>query len=308
MTPVGRPAAAGVPQPGDSRPLRAFAGALGRGAFRDARRILRSGGRAADYRAEKAVSRRRRFVGLLVPKVASRSLMAALRNAVPDLEIFRDASIAEVLSACPEARGYFSFAFVRHPFTRALSLHRELFRSPALYAGQYARYRDRREAAFFDPAAGREVRFRSSLAELASPARKEDKRRRLFRAHSGLAGTGGFEDFCAWLTTPSGSDALADRHFLSQHLQIRSADRCLPDFVGRFEDFDRDLAELARRLEIPPLRMPVLNTMAGWQASREELGEARREAVADLTERARELLAARYAEDFAVGGYPVSSW
>lgn len=288
--------------------MAAAARALGRGAFRDARRAFRARGGAADFGAEKLLSRRSRFLGLLVPKAATRSLMAAFRNAAPDLEIFRDASVSEVLSARPEARDYFSFAFVRHPFTRALSLHRELFRSPALYARQHPRYRDRREPAFFDPAAGREVRFRSPLADLASPARKEEKRRRLFREHSGLGRTSGFEDFCAWLAAPSGADPLADRHYLSQHLQIRLDDHRLPDFVGRFEDFGRDLGELADRLGIAPPRLPLLNTMAGWQAAPEELAAARREAAEGLTGRARESLLRRYAEDFAVGGYSEHSW
>ena len=49
--------------------------------------------------------------------------MRALVAADPDAVLVGEATLAEVYAAFPEARGYFSFAFVRDPVERALSCH-----------------------------------------------------------------------------------------------------------------------------------------------------------------------------------------
>ena len=277
--------------------------ALARGSFRDLGKMARTVGRPADLGVEKIVCSRYRFLCILVPKAASRSLLSVLRDAAPDTEVFHDRGIAEVYAACPESREYFSFAFVRDPCTRALSLHQELFRAPTVYAEGYGRYRGDRRRRFHDPVAGRTVRFRSHLEALAGPERKEEKRRNLFARYYGLEETRNFDDFCEWLNTPWGSDAFADRHFLSQHRQIRLDDGRLPDFVGRFERLGEDLREIGRRLDFPAPTPPLVNTMAGWQSTPEEVGEARRAAEECLTSRNRRLLSTRYAADFRLGGY-----
>ena len=79
--------------------------------------------RRPDLKAEKIVSRRYRFVWIANPKVASRSLIRALTAADPSAVLVREATLAEVYAAFPEARGYVSFAFVRHPVDRAASCH-----------------------------------------------------------------------------------------------------------------------------------------------------------------------------------------
>ena len=283
--------------------IRQAARTLARGGFADALRMVRTARLSPDLGSEKVVSSKYRFLCICVPKVASRSLMAALRNADPEVEVFYKMRIGEVYAARPDAREYSSFAFVRHPFTRAFSLYWELLRSAAVYAAGYHRYRDKWNTSFFDPVAGRMVRLRPPLADLALPAHKEKKRRTLFTRFYGLDRTYSFDDFCEWLATPWGSDAVADRHFLSQHAQIRLDGDRLPDFVGRFEQLDADIERIARRIGMPTPALPMLNTMAGWQSTPDALAAARSAASACLNDRNRRLLAFRYAGDFALGGY-----
>lgn len=251
---------------------RDVAGALGRRRFGDAARMARGAARRSDVFAEKIVSRKYKFLWLCNPKVASRSIIAALRAADPDAEVIRDASASRVYAMHPESRERFTFAFVRHPAARAYSFHREL-RSAHL------------------------------VNEGAQRLGKERKRSLLFRAYYGLEEADTFEKYCEWLHTPYGSDAFADRHFLSQREHLRLPDGRLPDFIGRLERIDEDFGAVAERLRMPAPPLPLLNSMAGWEAKPEE-AEAARAAMNDcLTPRAEAALRTRYADDYELGGY-----
>ena len=231
----------------------------------------------ADVRAEKIVSRRYRYVWLCVPKVASRSLIRGLRAVDPEAELVYG-SIAEVYEAHPEAREYRSFAFVRHPFHRALSFYSELF----LFSQQYF--------------------ARSPDAE--TPRRlKKEKLRRFAADFPGLAETKSFEDYCRWLHTPYGCDTFGERHFLSQHLQIRLEDGRLPDFVGRHETLDEDLARVSATLGMPAPSLPMLNTMSEWEGRPDTLQAARTAREAYLDPACRALLRTRYRDDLGLFGY-----
>lgn len=249
-----------------------IAGALARRRFRDAARMARTASRRPDVFAEKAISRRYNYLWLCNPKVASRSIIAALLAADPYSEIIRDTSVSRLFQTRPEARECFTFAFVRHPATRAYSFHRELRSAHLVNAGEQR-------------------------------LGKERKRGLLFRERYGLEEAERFEAYCAWLHTPYGSDAFADRHFLSQRAHLRLPDGRLPDFVGRFESLDADFRAVAERLGMPAPSLPLLNTMAGWEAQREDVEAARAEMQGCLTPRALELLRTRYAEDYELGGY-----
>lgn len=193
--------------------------------------------------------------------------MRALIRADPDAEVFFNRSVHDVYAMRSEARDYYSFAFVRHPFDRALSFYRELHFAHTIYTGEQA-------------------------------VHKMEKRQMLFDGYFGLAETGNFDRFCRWLNTAYGSDAFADRHFLSQHMQIRLEDGRLPDFVGRLETVDADLGRVATHLGMRPPMLPMLNTMVGWQAGPKALQTARSAAGnACLTERNKALLRTRYADD-----------
>lgn len=250
-----------------SNPLvaRDVAGALSRGAFNDARRMAYTVHRTPDLGAEKIISRKYRFLWMGNPKVASRSIMSALQEADPDAEIIRDKNVSEVYASYPEARDYYSFAFIRHPFARALSFYREIHFSHGVYVEQRGH--------------------------------KLEKRQRFFDRFHGLAETGCFDDYCRWLNTPYGSDAFADRHFLSQHVQIRLEDGRLPDFIGHLENIEADLNRVAKHVNVPVPALPTLNTMAGWQTTPDVLNVVRSEAEVHLTEQNKALLRTRYERD-----------
>ena len=223
-----------------------FAAALANGDRRTARSMARTAARGPDRRAEKIVSRRYRFVWLATPKVASRSLIRALREADPDAALVREATLAEVYAAFPEARGYFSFAFVRHPVDRAVSCHDD------------------------------------------KVARDGNVALDVFH---GLREGMDLDAFGTWLGTPWGSDAFADRHWLSQDVLLREAeDGPLPDFLGRFDNLAEDLATVAGRLRLPAVTLPHLNR---------RIVAERCAPSADV----RAALSRRYAADFAMGGY-----
>ena len=126
---------------------------------------------------------------------------------------------------------------------------------------------------------------------------------RIERLH-GISRDMSFDDLCAWLNSPYGSDAFADRHWLSQHLQLRLPARRMPDVVGRYERLEEDLSAIARRLDMPVPNLPRLNTMTGWCPVEARSDHYRQQRERDLSVRNRRLLRARYAEDFELLGYP----
>ena len=229
----------------------------------DARRALSIGTnacRSTDVRAEKIVSHGHR-IWVCNPKVASRSLIVALREADPNAELMCERTLREIHAAERRTRSYLSFAFVRDPYARAHSFYADKIGRPP-----------RRAAPITDQYHG-------------LPRR-------------------GFDDVCAWLNTPYGSDAFAERHWLSQHRQIRLPDGRLPDFVGRYERLESDLALVAARLRlrVPPLER--INTMSGSLAAPERAAYDQQRRETDLDAANRALLRTRYAEDFQRFGYP----
>ena len=218
------------------------------------------------------ISRRYRFVWTGNSKAGLNSLTAALFGADPDAELVYDASMADVYARYPETKGYYNFAFIRHPFDRAVSYHSHLHG------------------------------YRKNFEE-AIRARMEDYNRIMFDRFHGLAETRRFDDYCEWLNTPYGSDEVADPHFRSQHLVIHMGRNRLPDFVGRLENIRADLDRIASHVGMPKPELPVLNTMSGWRTTPEALRTARSKAAVQLTDRNRALLRKRYAGDFRLGGY-----
>ena len=229
----------------------ALTGAIEAGDGEAARALVSTAARRPDLRAEKILSHKHRYLWICVPKVASRSLIATLRAVDPGAELIRNRTLEQVLAARPEARGYFRFAFLRHPVDRARSFHAD----------------------------------KHTLA-----ARDRDAHRWFVEPWYGVSAGMGFEAFCRWLETPFGSDAFADRHWLSQHRQIRDADGRLPDFLGRYERLDADWRSVCDRLGVPSVVLPRLN------AAPQGYGQERPDADAAAG------LRRRYAEDFRLAG------
>lgn len=267
--------------PAHPQAARMIARALAGGEFADALRMLRTAGFQPDRRSEKMVSRKYNFVCICIPKVASRSLIVALSNVDADIETF-NLTIEELFAARPETERYFVFSFVRHPYTRALSLYQEIFPSQAIMDGKQQGT----------------IHAYDGLGET-----HDGKRRRLVRAYHGLGETRNFDDYCDWLNTFLAADAFAERHFLSQYAHTRIRGDRTPNFIGRFEDLDADLSAVAEHLDMPKPVMPMLNSMAGWRATPEAISKARTAANAELTDRNKALLRRRYARDFALGNY-----
>ena len=215
--------------------------------------LVSTAGRRPDLRAEKILSKRYRFLWLGVPKAASRSLVAALRRTDPEARLIDDLSLDELYLVHPEARDYFSFAFLRHPCTRILSF----------YADKHVRGRN-----------------------------NPDEQRWFLRPWHGLRPGMDFAGLCRWLCTPCGSDAFADRHWLSQARQVVSADGEAPDYLGRFETLEQDWSTLRKRLGLPAVALPRRN--AGSYDSM---------AAAPIDAEVRGLLRRRYAGDYDLGDY-----
>ncbi|MGN6499808.1 MAG: sulfotransferase family 2 domain-containing protein [Tsuneonella sp.] len=78
-------------------------------------------------------------------------------------------------------------------------------------------------------------------------------------------------------------------HFRPQHEFVLLKNAVGVNFVGRYEKLDADFAEIARRLDRPELRLPVLNASARPAAS--------------VDSRTRRLAEAIYARDYEVFGY-----
>ena len=211
-----------------------------------------------DAYAEKILSHRYRFLWICNPKAASRSLIAALRVADPEALLIRERSIDEIHARHPGVGTYFSFAFVREPAGRA----------------------------------------RSFFADKHLLARTDPNAYRWFiESWYGLRLGMSFAEFCEWLAAPWGSDAFADRHWLSQSRQIARADGTLPDFLGRYERLERDWRIVTERLGLPPTPLPRLN------ATDRRPRENHPPGATAVDPQSATLLRQRYAADYALGGY-----
>ena len=150
-------------------------------------------------------------------------------------------------------KDYYSFAFIRHPCRRVFSF----------WADKHVKL-----------------------------ARCPEADRYFIKPYYGVRKSMAFAELCRWLNTPYGSDAFADRHWLSQHRQIRLPDGRLPDFIGRYERLDADWETVTARLGLPARALPRFNVRPEGMTAEEHLdGET------------TALLRRRYAGDFRLGGY-----
>lgn len=252
--------------------VRAISGASLPRTFNETWDIIRTMSRLPDFGSEKVLSRKYQFLWICNPKVGSRSILSALFSVDPSIEIIEGQTLFEVYARYPEVRSYHHFSFIRHPFDRALSFYREINFLPEYYDEDQIR-------------------------------KKQRKRQGIFDRSYGLRETDSFESFCRWLTTCYGSDSLADRHFLSQHLIVNPNDEQVSNWIGRLENIETDWRSISTFLGLPPVRLPLLNTRSGWQPTWEAIKATRTADEILLTQRSKELLRTRYAEDFNLGGY-----
>ena len=216
-------------------------GALRRNDEQEALAIGENARQQPDLRAEKIVSHRYRFMWICNPKVASRSMIRALLTMDPEAVLIRHSTTEEALSAYPDARRYFSFAFVRDPCERA----------------------------------------RSFVADklVDRPANEWSGDQRFVGLSKGMT----FAEYCRWLDTPFGSDAFAERHWLSQSKQLL-IDGCLPDYIGSYDNLEANWRCLLANLGIPHCGLSSLNR------ARADVGSVDDDCVA--------ILHRRYVDDF----------
>lgn len=252
LKPLARRLAAS-PAPGHRALAAMRASAVEAGDYAAALALVSTAGRRADLRAEKILPRRYGFLWICNPKVASRSIIAALRAAGPGAVPIRGQTLEQVLARYPEAGNFYRFAFARHPCHRTFSFwvdkHRLARRDRSAYRW------------FIEPCHGVSL---------------------------GMS----FGEFCRWLATPCGSDAFADRHWLSRSRQIAGADGRLPDFLGRYETLEAHWHAVTGRPGMPFTELPRRNARRGCGVP-----------VAGFDDDAAALLRRRYACDFRLGGY-----
>ena len=176
--------------------------------------VLRRKNRA-DYRSEKVLVPRRKFLYVAIPKAASRSLLHFLMGRKGGNEvgpaIMYKRSLEALFRIRPEARSYFKFTVVRNPWSRVVSLYQQKIRSD-------------------DPI-------------IAA---------RILNGRKGLFPNMPFDEFIQWLCSEEGADDRANRHWLSQYriLGIRGADPVRYDFIGKLERLSSDLDTLAATIGI----------------------------------------------------------
>lgn len=105
-----------------------------------------------------------------------------------------------------------------------------------------------------------------------------------------------FDAFVDWLMTEEGSDACADRHWMSQHRLLSGADGNLAcDFIGRLENLNADFSTAAKNFGFDLVELPHRNATA------KPVGEAPHRKF--YSDRTKALVAQRYAEDIGRFGY-----
>lgn len=233
--------------------------ALANGALGDALRMSRTIGMVAECRAEKLVSHKFRYLWLCVPKAASRSIKYTLLDLDPDARVIEHKTLPEVYAMYPQARDYFSFAFVRDPCQRAFSCFAQKI-------------------------------FQSSAS----------KRALFVQPYFGVSPDMSFGAFCRWLNTPWGSDAFADRHWLSQLPQLMLEDGKFPDFVGRVEHGEEDWRTVCERLDMPVRALKRYNVTVEQPLEEEALQRVEDLPRDELITQNESLLRERYAKDFAM--------
>lgn len=246
--------------------------------FAECRAAVRSLAQPAE-RYRTILSRKHRCVWYRIPKAASTSVLAGMLASDPECEVFQTTS-AEFYALRPEARDWFTFAIVRHPFDRALS-----FWSEVHFSSKPHRYSVR-------------------------ASHQRQKRAAIFKRCYGLAETLDFDSYCAWLRTPYGADAYTDRHVASQSKPIREASGSRgrpPDFIGRVENLEADWGRIAAEAGFACRTLPMLHSLVEWEAAPQDVEIARASRAAMLTSRNKSLLADRYAEDLELGGYSPTS-
>jgi hypothetical protein len=238
------------------------------------------------------ISHSRCFVFLHIHKTAGESVTTALRPVLaPDDLVLRgretasaNGTVLNKHSTAGEVRAmlqtetwdrYFTFAFVRHPIDRTLSLYRwaaQRASPPRLTVAQRLRLRP-----------GADHPDRSHVPEVR--AYRETSTISEFIHHPLVEQTRSMQPQSASLCDEEGS--------------------LLVDYVGRFERLGEDLTDIAVRLGLPPVSLPWHNASQGPNLLFERQNVPRRRRIErdELSLDDRAYLTARFDDDFRRFGY-----
>ncbi|MDB2682722.1 sulfotransferase family protein [Alphaproteobacteria bacterium] len=119
------------------------------------------------------------------------------------------------------------------------------------------------------------------------------KQARILCFYDGLSGKMGFGNFAKWLESDEGADAVADRHWLSQHAFLYDgAGQAICDYVGQYENLEVELAALRKRLGLPEIELEREGYISETRDYRDYYDDA-----------VRARIARRYAKDLELFGY-----
>lgn len=200
-----------------------------------------------------------KFIYLSIPKVACSSLKAVFANLlnknegdVHDLNKFNFVEIENINDKRFEK--YFKFAFVRNPWDRVVSLYLNKISNPL---------------------GGKSISHRGE---------------ELFYKYRWWKKSMSFKDFVIAISkTP---DIYSELHFKSQHNFIYDKKgNLLADFIGRFENLDKDFDHVCRKINIPKVNIPHDNSTT------------RNHYSTYYNKETKKLIAERYKKDIRLFGY-----
>lgn len=220
----------------------------------------------ADLRSEKVVSDRFRFVWVGIPKAATRSILTAL---VREPEVDLGARVR------------------REPLHELLRIVPEL---SDYYKFTFVRNPWSRVVSCY-------------ADKILKP---NEKALKILERFPDLTPEMAFRDFVVFLSeAEGGSDAGADRHWLSQHRFItdESGSTVLVDHIGASERLQDEFGRICERLSLPSLELPYLNTRVGWRGSAREVTTNPVYYRDFYDAETRDRIARRYARDIDLFGY-----
>ena len=200
------------------------------------------------------ISDKYRLVCLRLPRVASTSIGRALRRLDPGILLLPYSTPEAFHRDCSwELENYFTFGFARHPLTRLRSCWKYM---------------------------------------MVKAVEKAHDGVSLLDPYHGLTVETGFEEFCHWIVSPWGADAVANTHWASQHLTLVGPDGRPPNFIGNYENLENDWRTVLEMAGAPHAWLPLVN-----------VSEVDKSGQVLLAPELLDLLHTRFERDYELGGY-----
>ncbi len=195
-----------------------------------------------------------RYLWYCIPKNASRTISRMLSGvgAIRIVDVYPGLSGNDLASVGLSPS--FTFAFVRNPYDRILSV------------------------------------WRNKVA----PSEPTQNTLNIYAQHAGLHAEMPFDDFIEWLGDTHERES-PNKHWAPQSEFITDGVHLLPDFIGRLEDFDRDVRKLCSFIG------PV-----GPSRRKNEADKSDGLSAATMSQRSREIIQQIYRKDFELLGYELA--